>query len=96
MLISGEPAAAVITGTLRPGTAAFYGEKIETRLLLDQRLRADPNGNVEIIHKFWNFDAETPGLAPLILIYADLLAIGDARCLEAAKVIYDRIINRSV
>lgn len=96
LLLSGEPAAARLTGALRPGTATFYGEKIEPRLLLDQRLRADPHGNVEIIQNFWNFDAETPGLVPLILIYADLLAIGDARCLEVARELYGRIIDRFI
>lgn len=96
LLLGGEPAAQVLTGQLRPGTATFYGEKVEPRLLLDQRLRSDPNGNVEILEKFWMFDAGTPGLAPLILIYADLLAIGDARCLETAKQLYDRICDRSI
>ena len=32
-------------------------------------------------------------MTPYPLIYADLLNIGDARCLEAADLIYDRIID---
>lgn len=96
LLLGGEPAAQKLTGQLRPGTATFYGEKIDPRFLLDQRLRADPNGKVEILNKFWAYETETPGLAPLILIYADLLAIGDARCLEAAKQLYDRIVDRFI
>jgi hypothetical protein len=94
MVLGGEPGAQALTGQLRPGTATLYGEKVEPRLLLDQRLRTDPRGNVEIMKRFWAFETEPPGLAPLILIYADLLAIGDARCLEAGKQIYGRIVDR--
>ena len=96
LLLGGEPAAQALTGQLRPGTATFYGEKIEHRLLLDHRLRADPNGNVEFMKEFWTFNAERPGLAPMILIYADLLAIGDDRCLEAARQLYERIVNQFI
>jgi hypothetical protein len=96
MVLGGEPAARVLTDYLRPATATFYGARVEPRLLLDKRLVPDPNGNVEIMRKFWPFDGENPGLAPTILIYADLLAIGDARCLETAEQLYDRIVDRFI
>lgn len=32
-------------------------------------------------------------VAPLSLIYADLLLIGDARCIETADLIYERILD---
>jgi hypothetical protein len=92
-LLGGEPAAARLTHHLRPGTVTLYGAKLEPRLLLDQRLRADPQGNVEILRRFWQFDNENP-ITPLPLVYADLLAIGDARCLETAKLLYGDIIAR--
>jgi hypothetical protein len=94
-LLGGEPAAARLTHHLRPGTVTLYGPKLEPRLLLDQRLRADPKGNVEILRRFWKFDNEDqPLLTPLLLVYTDLLAIGDARCLETAKLLHGDIVAR--
>ncbi|MGH8502775.1 MAG: type IV toxin-antitoxin system AbiEi family antitoxin [Gammaproteobacteria bacterium] len=90
--LGGEPAAARLTQYLRPATATFYGERIEPRLLLDHKLRADVGGNVEVLKRFWNIEAEQTALAPTLLIYADLLAIGDARCLETANLLYDRVV----
>ena len=94
ILLGGEPAAARLTHHLRPGTVTLYGEKVEPRLLLDQRLRPDPQGKVEILRRFWKFDNDDPLITPLPLIYADLLAIGDARCLETAKLLYGDIVAR--
>lgn len=53
-----------------------------------------PAGNVEILRRFWTFDGETAGQVPDLLVYADLLAIGDARCLETAKEMHDGIVAR--
>jgi len=94
MDLGGEPAGAYLTHRLRPGTATFYGDKIDPRLVLDQKLRRDANGNVEILRRFWNFEDGPLGLAPPLLVYADLLAMGDARCLETAGLLYDRIVDR--
>lgn len=93
-LLGGEPAAARLTQHLRPGTITLYGPKVEPRFLLDQRLRPDPQGKVEILKRFWKFDNDDLLLTPLLLIYADLLAIGDARCLETAKHLYGDIAAR--
>ncbi len=93
-VLGGEPAAARLTHHLRPGTVTLYGQKVEPRFILDQRLRPDPRGQVEILRRFWKFDHDDQLLTPLPLIYADLLAIGDARCLETAKLIYGDIIAR--
>jgi hypothetical protein len=94
LLLGGEPAARRLTRHLRPGTATFYGEKINKQLMLHCRLRPDPNGNVEIMRRFWAFDGETPGQVPALLVYADLLANGDARCLETAREMHDGLITR--
>lgn len=90
--MGGEGAAARITRHLRPGTLTFFGPKAEPRFLLDQHLGTDPTGEVEILHRFWQFETPEPALAPTLLVYADLLAIGDARCLETAKLLYDQIL----
>lgn len=94
LLLGGEPAAQRLTRHLRPGTATFYGAKANRQLMIDQRMRPDANGNVEILRRFWAFDGETPGQVPDLLVYADLLAIGDARCLETAGEMHDGIVAR--
>lgn len=91
LALAGEPAAARITGHLKPATVTAYGEKIETRFIADYKLRRADDGNVEVLRRFWAFDADDE-IAPLPVIYADLLNTGDARCLETAKLIHDRFI----
>ena len=90
-VLGGEPAGGRMTQYLRPGAATFYAEKVDPRLLLDLRLRDDPEGNVEVLRRFWTFTDEDTALAPAPLVYADLMATGDARCIETAKMIYERI-----
>ena len=91
--LGGEVAAARITRHLRPETVTLYGKKAESPLLLDYTLRPDPAGSVEFVKRFWAFDNNDEALVPLPLIYADLLTIGDARCLETADLIYERILD---
>jgi hypothetical protein len=89
--LGGEPAAAELDDYLIPGTTTFYGTRVPGKFLAEQRLKTDAKGDVELRQRFWNFtyDWQWPALVPPILIYADLLAIGDARCIEAAKRIYE-------
>jgi hypothetical protein len=94
-VLGGEPAGGRITHYLRPEAATFYTEKIDPRLLVDLRLRPDDNGNVEIYRRFWTFDGDQAGLAPTPLVYADLMATGDGRCIETAKIIYDEHLFRT-
>ena len=87
----GEVAAKRITGYLQPQIATIYATRQLTRLIADQRLRADVNGNVEILDVFWNIDKipHEPDLVPPLLAYADLLATTEGRNLETAKLIFD-------
>ncbi|MFI5008106.1 MAG: type IV toxin-antitoxin system AbiEi family antitoxin [Solirubrobacterales bacterium] len=96
LLLGGELAAARLTRHLRPGTATFYAEAIDTKVLLELVLGADAEGNVEFRRRFWNFPGEATRLAPTLLVYADLLAIGDARCLETAQLLRGPLIARLV
>jgi hypothetical protein len=91
MVLGGEPAAARLTGHLRTEIITLYGQRPEPRLILALGLRPDPAGTLEIRQRYWNFADEPPGLAPLPVIYADLLATGDARCLETAKLLEPRL-----
>jgi hypothetical protein len=47
---------------------------------------------VEVLARFWHCDHELAGqgVVPPLLIYADLLATGDLRNIETAKVIHER------
>ncbi|MCA9443801.1 MAG: hypothetical protein KC964_23585 [Candidatus Omnitrophica bacterium] len=94
LLLSGEPAGSRLTGYLRPGTATIYGGNnvARSKLIVDHKLQPDRNGNVEFLRQFWNFEGEDPSLTPTVMIYADLLALGHARCIETAGVLYDEYI----
>ena len=94
LVIGGEPAAARLTRYLRPETATVYGARVDPRFVLDYRMRADVDGPVKVLKRFWNFEGEDASIAPLPLVYADLLAMGDARCLEAANILHERIVDR--
>ncbi len=93
LAFGGEVAAERLTQALRPETVTLYGEKADPRLLIDYKLQKDPDGPVEFLERFWAFPTENKDLTPDPLIYADLLNIGDARCLEAADLIYEKIID---
>ena len=44
--------------------------------------------------QFWTFPGEEPHLTPTLLVYADLLASGDARCLETAQLLRGPLLAR--
>jgi len=90
-VLGGEPAGGRITRYLRPGTATFYAEKVDPRLLIDLRLRQDEGGNVEIFRRFWDFATDDVAVAPAPLVYADLMATGDGRCIETAKLVFEQL-----
>lgn len=95
LVLGGEAAAARLTGMIEPEMLTLYGAKADMkRFILRRPLRTDPRGNVEILQQFWHFDPDPPELAPTLLIYADLLATGDARCLEAARALEGGILDR--
>ena len=96
----GEVAADRLTHYLKPTMLTLYvptdrDPKVVTRLVKRHRLRADPEGDIEILDKFWNFPIvpAMPDLVPPILVYADLVATLDPRNLEAAKLIREQYID---
>ena len=93
----GEVAAQRLTRYLKPAAFTIYVSKPIKQLVIDQRLKANPHGNLEIRRMFWNFPrtAELSDLAPPLLIYADLMASGDGRNQEAAEIIYERCMQPS-
>lgn len=91
----GEIAAARLTKSLKPGTATIYADKIPHKLIIDRRLKPDPEGQVEMRRRFWHIDDEwrRRGVTPPLLVYADLVAIGDARSGDAARLVYERYLS---
>jgi PAS domain-containing protein len=99
-LWGGEPAGALLTNYLRPGELTIYADKLPGMLAAQQKFLKTPapghTAVVEVRRKFWHFpgDAAHPDLTPPILVYADLLATGDGRCIETAKLVYDEHVAR--
>jgi hypothetical protein len=90
--LGGETAAAELTGYLKAEKCVIYIDQPQGKLVFKYKLRKDPNGNVEILKRFWNFHWKTDaiGIVPPLLVYADLMAAGDSRNIEAAEMIYDK------
>lgn len=90
--IGGEVAAEKITHYLKGETLTLYTDEPVRPFLLHLGLKKDPKGNVEVLEKFWEFDYANPeyGLAPTVLVYADLIGIGDARTMETAKLLLEK------
>jgi hypothetical protein len=90
----GEVAANRLLHHLVPQTAIIYAKETPKELIAEHKLRADTNGDVEILDAFWNGHVPTTrDVAPPILAYADLTATTDGRNLEAAKMLYDQYIE---
>jgi hypothetical protein len=91
----GEPAGALMTQYLRPGELTLYADKLPGLLAARQRFyRAPEPGHVEVVEvrkRFWNFpEDQTQTCVPSVLVYADLMATGEARCMETGKMIYEQ------
>ena len=85
----GESAAAQLTNYLTPEmlTIYLYDDSPEIRRQL--RLVPSENGNVLLYRAFWprSFSRAHEGLAPIPVIYADLLASGVDRNIETANMV---------
>lgn len=89
----GEVAAAKLTRYLQPQIITIYTTPEQLNpFLIGNRLKRDPMGDVEILEKFWK-PAELwtrKDVVHPILIYADLLATGNERNIETARIIYEQ------
>lgn len=87
---SGEVAAAITQGNLKPTSAEMYVDAssratVVRRLVSSHRFVPDPAGPFAVVERFWRFDHH--GVArtvPWPLVYADLLHKGDPRTTKAA------------
>ena len=105
----GEPAGALLTQYLKPGELTLYAEKLPGLLAAKYRCMKEPavghQAVVDMRRRFWDFpqgNAIVGGVGgkqtcvPPVLVYADLLATGDARCIETAKRLYEEYVVRLV
>ena len=93
----GEVAANLLTNHLKPAFCTIYVDpnadrEAVARIAGMNRLRADPDGDVEILQMFWHFEHKQAQekVVPPLLVYADLLATLDPRNLEVATMIRER------
>lgn len=89
----GETAASMITNYIRPAFHTVYVDRNRMgEFMLRNRLRKDTAGNFEVVERFWNFnpDYDPPSIVHPVLIYADLIAVGDQRDIETANIIWER------
>lgn len=95
----GEPAARILTGHLKPQECTIYVDMDDPHALKDIvksfRLRADPQGRVDIVEMFWNPDNFTDWFptVPPHLVYADLMASHDSRNITVARQLAPEIIQ---
>jgi hypothetical protein len=91
----GEVAGERLTGYLKPEQFTLYFATNEKQFITRARMRLDPNGNTEILRAFWNLpdNEKYLNIVPPLLAYADLMATGEGRNLETARLIYDKFLE---
>lgn len=94
MWLGGEPAAALMTKYIYPEHVTVYGTPDFKKLARTIHLARDEKGKFELLEPFWNFDVKPTNterrLCPPLLVYADLVATGEARQLDAAGIIREK------
>ncbi|SAK80587.1 hypothetical protein AWB79_05211 [Caballeronia hypogeia] len=90
----GEPAAALLTGYLKPATVTAYcADAVPREWIMRARLRPDAAGNVEFLRApvaLAPVEGLPPNVVAPLLVYADLVASGDSRNLETARMLRER------
>lgn len=101
----GEVAASFLDDFLSPAQGTIYLPRDKLKnLVMEHRLRkasetmANTSQVLQVYEKFWHYDPDNlhqnSGVAPDILVYADLVASGEPRNLEAAERLYGKIRDR--
>lgn len=95
-LLGAETAAMHLRKHLRPGIDTLYITGQMTDWIARMRLRKDPTGSLELRRRFWEFEypEKKLGIVPPLMMYADLLAVGDPRTIDAAEMTYDEYLAR--
>lgn len=89
----GEPAGDTLTNHLQPEKFVVYSRETHQNLMKNYQWIPDAAGDIYVYEHFWEKLPETntpKNCVPPILAYADLMETGDGRCVEIAKMIYER------
>lgn len=97
----GEVAGDIITHYLKPEVITIYIRDKRTQFLkfiVDNEIKDKYNGDIEILNAFWTQELNfiNPEIVHPIIAYADLLAIGDTRNVEVARLIREEEIARFI
>jgi len=95
----GEIAGAKYTKYLKPEIATVYlPEGITNKFIAEARLyKAEHKGTrIKIYKPFWQKEENYNGLVHPVLAYADLIATGDARNIETARMIYEQYLTQYI
>lgn len=92
----GEGAADFLTNYLHPAQLTVYTTE-RNKLMREWILIPQDDleeGNLLMYNKFWKPDhIGHENLAPVPIVYADLILTGDPRCIEAAKMVYNKYLK---
>jgi hypothetical protein len=90
----GEPAGDLLTNHLRPGELTLYTIETRNDLIKNYRMIPDQEGDIRVYKKFWDDTLDTKtNTVPTILIYTDLINVGDKRCRETAEIIFTQYVE---
>ena len=91
----GEPAADILINYLKPQYFTVYTKETRQGIMQGYRWIPDEQGDIFVYHKFWDYPTDDKkGIAPLPMIYADLMETGDSRCVETANQIYEKYLRK--
>lgn len=92
----GEAAGEILTNFLQARVLTLYTPGITGDQASDIGLTPDLKGNVRIYNKFWNESNTGMATVPPLLVYADLLITDDPKCIETARLIYNKHIKEQI
>lgn len=93
----GEAGADLLTNHLEPQTFTIYSSKTTNELIKQLKLVPDTEGSIEILEQYWDDSLLkdhniSEGIAPPLIIYAELMAGTDSRSWETAEKIKNKYV----
>lgn len=90
----GEPAANLLTGSIKPERLTIYTDEYPNELMKHYRLVKDPEGYITVCARFWKYNRyRNAHIAPSLLVYADMLCSGKLKNIELAEKIFDDVLK---
>ncbi|WP_127132893.1 type IV toxin-antitoxin system AbiEi family antitoxin [Pseudoflavitalea rhizosphaerae] len=86
----GEAAGELITHYLQARVLTLFTPDFTEQQAHQIGLAPDRKGDVLVYNKFWNGNADHISTAPALIVYADLLITDDPRCIQTARLIYEK------